>query len=140
MPRLPTPFLLLVLCLALLRSASAQDAAQLQKLYEDTLVQLQQSQDRKNQLANENAKLLERIAELEKEVRSLRSLVDRAELMAAQYSAFRTFLNRFPALSANFRSHSEASNVPERPLPPAGYEFFDPNWPFSAITAGGGGT
>ena len=118
---------------------AAQDAAQLQKLYEDTLVQLQQSQDRKNQLANENAKLLERIAELEKEIRSLRSAVDRAELMAAQYSAFRNFLTRYPALLANFSTYGGSEATPERSLPQTTYEFFDRNWPFSAITASGEG-
>lgn len=132
MPNLRLQFLAVVLSGVAVGSAVAQDAAQFQKLYEDTLVQLQQSQDRKNQLANENAKLLEQIAELEKQVRTLRSAVDRAELMAAQYSAFRTFLTRYPALQANFSS-SEAA--PERSLPQTSYEFFDRNWPFSALAA-----
>src|SRR5262245_57494403 len=82
------------------RSEPAMDAAQLHKLYDDTLVQLQQSQDRKNQLANENAKLNERIAELEAQTRTLQIAADRAELMSAQYAAFRSFLIRYPALRA----------------------------------------
>lgn len=138
MPNLRLQLVPIAFSLLAIHGARAQDAAQLQKLYDDTLVQLQQSQDRKNQLANENAKLLERIAELEKEVRSLRSAVDRAELMAAQYSAFRTFLVRYPALSANFTRYDDASAAPQPALPAPAYEFFDRNWPFSAITASGG--
>lgn len=126
----------LLLLASSLCAALAQDPAQLQKLYDDALVQLQQSQDRKNQLANENAKLVDRIAELEKEVRSLRAAVDRAELMSTQYSAFRSFLNRYPVLLANFSR--EANTPPEPPIAQPRYEFFDRNWPFSAITAAGG--
>jgi hypothetical protein len=118
--------------------AAAQDAAQLQKLYDDTLVQLQQSQDRKNELANENAKLVERIAQLEKEVRALRSAADRAELMAMQYSAFRTFLNRYPALLANFSQYGGTEPTPERTLPQTSFELFDRNWPFSALAVSEG--
>lgn len=119
-------------------ASAAQDPSQLQKLYDDALVQLQQSQDRKNQLANENAKLVERIAELENEVRSLRAAVDRSELMSTQYSAFRNFLNRYPTLLANFSRDSEAEATRDRAIPQTSYEFFDRNWPFSAITATGG--
>lgn len=116
----------------------AQDAAQLQKLYEDTLVQLQQSQDRKNQLANENAKLTDRIAELEAEVRSLQAAAERSQSMAMQYSAFRTFLMRYPALRAHFSQYSGAPATPERELQLITYEFYDRNWPFSAISASDG--
>ena len=117
---------------------AGQDAVQLQKLYDDTLVQLQQSQDRKNQLANENAKLTERVAELEKEVRSLQAAADRSELLAMQYSAFRTFITRYPALLANFSRYTGTETAPEQQVPTTNYEFFDRNWPFSAIAANGG--
>lgn len=119
--------------------SQAQDAAQLQKLYDDTLVQLQQSQDRKNQLANENAKLNERVAELETQLRTLQIAADRAELMAAQYAAFRSFLVRYPALRAHFSQYPGTAPAPERDLQYTSYEFFDRNWPFSAISASEGG-
>ncbi len=114
----------------------AQDATQYQKLYEDTLVQLQQSQDRKNQLANENALLTEKIAALEAEIRSLRAAADHAELMAMQYSAFRSFLIRYPALKAHFSTYAGPPEV-ERELEAVPFEFYDRNWPFSAIASEG---
>lgn len=130
---LPTKFVLIVLLVA--GASQAQDVAQLQKLYDETLVQLQQSQDRKNQLANENAKLTGRIAELEAEVRSLRASAERMQLMALQYSAFRTFLIRYPALRAHFSQYAGTPEAPERELQLTPYEFYDRNWPFSAIAA-----
>lgn len=138
MARLRTMFILPLLLLSA-RAAPGQDAAQLQKLYDDTLVQLQQSQDRKNELANENAKLNERIAELEAQMRTLQIAADRAELMAAQYAAFRSFLVRYPALRAHFSQYPGAAPTPEPELQYTRYEFFDRNWPFSAITANEGG-
>src|SRR3954453_16974860 len=61
----------LVLLPVLARPAAAQEKAdpeQLQKAYNDTLVQLREAQNRKNQLAAENEKLAAEVASLKKQL------------------------------------------------------------------------
>ena len=55
----------------LIRDACAQDGATLdqeRRMYQDALAQLKSAQDRKNELASENAKLTIRVTDLEKQV------------------------------------------------------------------------
>lgn len=115
----------------------AQDAAQLQKLYDDTLQQLQQSQDRKNQLANENAKLVERITELETELRSIRAAAEREEFMRTRYQAFRDFVARYPAVLAHFVQYAGRGVIEDAQVTLQPIELYDRNWPFSAATEDG---
>ena len=131
MANLPVKLFLPAALVLYARIAAAQDAGELQKLYDDTLLQLQQSPDRKNQLANENAQLTDRVAALEAEIRSLRSATDRSEFMFSQYAAFRAFITRYPALLSHFGQYLQGAPENERDLS-GPFEFYDRNWPFSA--------
>lgn len=135
----PRSSLLARTCLIVLSLSSGlmavQDPAQLQKLYDETLQQLQQSQDRKNQLANENTKLSERVAELEKELRATQLAASRTEFMQNQYAAFRSFMGRYPALLEHFKQFVGRSADGSTTLSIQPVEFYDREWPFSAAAA-----
>ena len=117
--------------------AHGQDPAQLQALYDDALRQLQQSQDRKNQLADENAKLQARVTELEQQVKTLEAS-ERTYFLRAHYAAWQTFMDRYPTLLGRFQSFmsSSGSGMSTSIVP---IEFFDPNWPFSGVKVTSGG-
>jgi hypothetical protein len=112
---------------------------QLRTLYEDALVQLRLSQDRKNELASENEELQKQIAKLETELTELshqlldarRELDGQAEktfFLRSHYAAWHVFMQRHPGLLARWRMFLEADPlaVPNEPV-----EFYDPHWPLS---------
>lgn len=133
---------------ALLAGASLAAAQPTQQQYDDTLRQLQQSQDRKNQLADENAKLTEEIARLKTQLDLISTRVreleasERTYFLRAHYAAWQTFIERYPPLLKRFRSYlnESSSNRPlDASLAPgewiaAPVTFFDADWPFSATT------
>lgn len=103
---------------------------QLKASYEETVRQLQQSQDRKNQLANENEQLKARVAELQGKLDAIDAQARQAEFLRGQYVAWQTFIERYPQLLKRFRIFGgigTPSAVVASPEP-----YFDPEWPFSA--------
>ena len=132
-------------CLASASVVLAQAAVTPQQ-YEDVQRQLQQSQDRKNQLADENAKLKARVAEVEQRLRVVEAS-ERTYFLRAHYAAWQAFIDRYPLLLNRFQAYLNNGNVglssasadgPSQAMPVA---FFDADWPFSAavITPDAGG-
>lgn len=87
----------------------------LQRMYDDALVQLRAAQDRKNELATENQKLHARIAELEQQRDdALRQLADSrreaAELakqtwyLRAHHAAWEAFVSQHPRLKSRWEA------------------------------------
>ena len=119
--------------------------------YEDALRQLQQSQDRKNQLADENAKLAEenaqlkaRLAELESSLRSAEAS-ERIYFLRAHYAAWQTFMDRYPSLLSRFQQYLGATDRSTLSTASAEWvaqplELFDAQWPFSAAATLANGT
>ena len=133
-----------VVVILLLASVSlAQDEPkpdELKKMYEDALVQLKAAQDRKNELGNENEKLKNRIAELEKTAAEKQAQMDALQeqvagyaektfFLRSHYAAWREFLLQHPQLLTRWKVFLE-SNVldPQNELPP----LIDNDWPLSA--------
>jgi hypothetical protein len=105
-------------------------ADQLKAQYEETVRQLQQSQDRKNQLANENEQLKAHVAELEGKLNAIDAQAKQAEFLRGQYVAWQTFIERYPQLLNRFQIFTGIGTPPAVVATPE--PFFDPEWPFSA--------
>ena len=125
-----------VLTIPSVASAAIQDGLtqeQLRKMYDDALVQLKASQDRKAELAGENEKLQARLAELEKQLADARGqIADHAErtfFLRSHHAAWQTFLARYPSLMARWKVFLEAGLLTAPNEPP---QWMDPDWPLSA--------
>lgn len=103
---------------------------QLKASYDETVRQLQQSQDRKNQLANENELLKARVAELEGKLNAITAQARQQEFLRSQFVAWSTFLERYPLLLKRFQMLARSGTESTSATPPE--PFFDPEWPFSA--------
>lgn len=124
---------------ALLAGPSAmalQDAPnpeQLRRMYDDALQQLRVAQDRKNELAQENERLMVRINELERQVKRMTALADefheRTLFLRAHHAAWKRFVARDPELLLRWRLflESDADAVPGERI-----ELFDPAWPMAS--------
>ncbi len=99
---------------------------QLREQLEDTLRQLQAAQDRKNELATENEKLLGQIARLEARLSRVESNLG---FYLSHYGAWRAS-NRSAAGRFFDVSFSPAETFP---FVPAFDRFEDRDWPFSAV-------
>jgi len=117
-------------------SAKAQDkpgAEQLQKMYDDALNTLKAAQDRKNELATENERLVGRINELEKQLQSSRrELAERDResfFLRSYYASWQHFLERYPTLKSRWEVFLKAPPLAQPYNLP---EVHDPNWPLSA--------
>ena len=121
-------------------SAQAQDQPKpddYKKLYEDTLLQLKAAQDRRADLANDNSKLTDQIAAMQKqhdadqaEIMDLKTQIasfsERSFFLHAHYNAWTRFLAANPMVGMQwdlFLSHQEPI-YPGIALP-----MIDPNWP-----------
>ena len=126
--------------LAFAGAAAAQDRrdpAQLQKAYDDLLDNLKTAQERKNQLAEENRKLGEQVAELQKQLDRMKGEVeqsrrsdaeqaDRTFFLRAHYAAWQTFIRRYPEFYGRWKAFfGTATFAPGRELPPG----LEPEWP-----------
>jgi hypothetical protein len=116
--------------------AAAQDGLtqeQLRKMYDDALVQLKASQDRKAELAGENEKLQARVAELEKQLAEARGQIsehaERTFFYRSQHAAWQTFLQRYPTLMQRWKLFLEAGILTTPNEIP---QWMDPDWPLSA--------
>jgi outer membrane murein-binding lipoprotein Lpp len=130
--KLLRPLLLFILALCATEApARAQPTMeQLRVTHEETVRQLQQAQDRKNQLATENEQLKARVGELEGRLNAIDAQARQAEFLRSQFVAWSTFLERYPLLLKRFQSLSQSGTQSTAATPPE--PFFDPEWPFSA--------
>jgi hypothetical protein len=131
-----------ILFLPSVSAAAFQDGLtqeQLRKMYDDALVQLKASQDRKAELAGENEKLQARVAELEKQLGEARTeLANQAErtfFLRSHYAAWQTFLSRYPSLLQRWRVFMEADVLTAPNEIP---QWMDPDWPLSAADVASG--
>jgi hypothetical protein len=127
----------MVLVLSLAPMAWAQDVHQpsdYKKMYEDASAQLRASQNRKAELAADNAKLTTRVADLQTELQSAHLAMDlfdqRTLLMRAVYAGWESFTRRNPAIYAQWRAFwgLDFRDLPED----SGPVLFDPQWPFTS--------
>lgn len=86
---------------------------ELNRKYQDALAQLNLAQERKNQLATENEKLVARVAELEKQLDQAQSnaaaLAKQSFSVRAQLAAWQKFIQRYPMLQERWRLFLETS-------------------------------
>lgn len=124
--------------------AQPSDPAQLKSMYDDAMKQLQAAQDRRNELAAENERLRNQVAQLEKDLIQQREDIRRSYILWSHYQAWAQFIESQPSLLQRFRDFfiegmptSTPSTLPADSLraregPP---QLFDPRWPFSAVEA-----
>jgi uncharacterized membrane protein len=115
----------------------------LKKLLNETRAELKTAQDRKADLANENAKLSSRVRELEKTnqaqtaqlddlKRKAAAFADRTLFLSTQYAAWTQFIALNPSVRmqwAIFEDTMAAVDVAKTSAAPI---FMDPDWPLSA--------
>ena len=113
---------------------------QLKQMYQGTLAQLKEAQERKTQLAAENEQLKTKVADLEKQLLAqqtksvdLQKLADgfseKTFFLRSHYAAWQEFLHRYPRLQIRWRVFLENDMLtPRNDLP----LFVDPEWPWSA--------
>lgn len=86
---------------------------QLRRMYDDAVAQLRTAQDRRNELAKENQKLRDRIAELEKQVKKAESdrnlIADKTFQARAEREAFLSFLAINPSIRLQWQIFMEKS-------------------------------
>jgi hypothetical protein len=114
----------------------AQDGAtldQVKKMYQDALGQLKAAQDRKSELANENAKLTARVADLEKQIESYKiqaaGEAERTFLLRSRYAAWQEFMKQYPDLLERWKFWLKDGGFKTGTLPGMGD---DADWPFCA--------
>jgi len=128
---------LMVVAAVVLGPAAAsfgQDGAsldQVKKNLQDALTQLKAAQDRKSELANENAKLASHVADLEKQIDGYkRASADEAErtfFLRSRYAAWEEFMKQYPDLLERWKSWLKDGGVKTGTLPAMGDE---EDWPF----------
>jgi septal ring factor EnvC (AmiA/AmiB activator) len=128
------PLCCLLIVAGLCSVATAQNQPsyeQLQNQYNDALKQLKVAQDRKNELADENAKLHKRLEDGAKQLQDkqdeLDSLRNRTYFLRAHYSAWETFLDANPRVKAMWAAYFTFSRPPEAVREMLG----DGSWPFT---------
>jgi septal ring factor EnvC (AmiA/AmiB activator) len=117
----------------------AQDGANLdqeKKLYQEAEAQLKAAQDRKSELANENAKLTAHIADLEKQVEAFKKQsageADRTFFLRSRNAAWEEFMKQYPDLMERWKYWLQNGAVKTGTLPTMGD---DADWPFNAGNA-----
>ena len=110
--------------LAFVAQAPPQD---LQAAYDDALKQLAAAQERKVELAEENARLREELETLKQarvdEAEAAVSDEERDYLLRSHYAAWRAFVADRPALRAEWQAYL---TPPTPPAEPTGFELTDP--------------
>ncbi|MDB5327132.1 MAG: hypothetical protein JWM57_2701 [Phycisphaerales bacterium] len=123
------------LCIALLlaglaASARAQSAPTAEQ-YQDALNQLKAAQDRKNELATENQKLRQQIADQDKkstqQAERMSTLENRAYYLREHYAAWQQFIEQNAAVRVMWTAYFSNADAGERVRDLLG----DGHWPFS---------
>jgi septal ring factor EnvC (AmiA/AmiB activator) len=132
-----------VLACSLVSTAPAQDVRQSndwKKMYEDASTQLRAAQNRKSELATDNAKLTARVAELQTQLQSaqlaaenLRRQVDadqeQTRMLQAFYAGWDSFTRRRPVILDQWRAYwgQDIPGLPDNSLS----LLSDPQWPLT---------
>ncbi len=109
---------------------------QLKKLYDDALKSLENAQNSKNQLSQENEKLKANVADLGKQLADVRSQLDKLREEQAQwaektyfyrsyYSAWKSFIGRYPKIQAHWELYLEGKPDPASDKT----DWIDADWP-----------
>jgi cell division protein FtsB len=114
----------------LLTSGARADDAQLQKAYNDTLIQLKAAQDAKNELAGVNDKLNKQIEDLKKQLSASQQRIRVLEREVSDndgktfelrsfFAAWQTYLKLHPELAVRWRLYlgQDALALPQEPRP-----------------------
>jgi predicted nucleic acid-binding Zn-ribbon protein len=115
---------------------------QLRKMYGDTLHQLQEAQDRKNQLAGENDKLNAKVVELQKQLDAAQAKLDESSRQAgevvrrtyaerAEFAAWRAFLDHDPRVMREWELFLRQSTLAATTSGQLSDQL-DANWPWSS--------
>jgi cell division protein FtsB len=125
----------LVLSMTAIVSRADPSVDQLKAMYEDSQRQLAQSQDRKNELANENEQLRKRVADLEAELRTVTLQAKQTQFLRNQAALWVNFMKQYPVLLKRFDSYlgGDSSEVARMPAVQPIADLYDPHWPFSAL-------
>jgi septal ring factor EnvC (AmiA/AmiB activator) len=119
-----------VLAFSLVSTAYAQDVRQpsdWKKMYDDASAQLRASQNRKAELAAENAGLQ---TQLRKAQLAIDTFDERTRLLNAVYAGWESFIQRNPAIFEQWRAFW-GQDIPAL-SDDAGPILFDPQWPFTS--------
>ncbi len=114
---------------------------QLKTMYDNALVQLKLAQERKNELATQNAKLTADIEALKKQAEADRNELlelrrhvaedaDRSFFLRAHRAAWENFIKGYPQLMARWKAYLEAAPLGGSRSDLS--ETVDSNWPLSA--------
>ncbi len=121
----------LMLCAATAVAQNQPTEEQLQRAYDEALVQLKAAQDRKNELALENQKIRKQLTDLEAEKQQLQeqnqTLENRSYFLREHYAAWRAFLDTNPSVDAMWSTYFNGT-VPIFRLSDI---LGDGRWPFS---------
>ena len=131
-----------VLVMAYAVTSNAQDSGQTsdwKKMYDDVSAQLRAAQDRKSELAGDNAKLTARVAELEKQVQAAEaelqalhhqadSFTEQTFTLRAYYMGWNAFIGENPDILPRWQEF-RGRGLPW--LHSGGIALFEPQWPFS---------
>jgi len=122
--------ILAITALFLLTSGARADDAQLQKAYNDTLIQLKAAQDAKNELASSNDKLNKQIEDLKKQLSASQERIRLLEREVSDndgktfqlrsfFAAWQTYLKLHPEIALRWRLYlgEDALAVPQESRP-----------------------
>jgi predicted nuclease with TOPRIM domain len=115
--------------------ASAPD--QLKRMYDDTLSQLKDTQQRKTQLAADNEQLKAKVAELQQQLAAQQAkmtelekqrseLAEREFYLQSHYTVWQQFLHQFPLLEMKWKSFINTDLATPRTDQPT---LLEPYWP-----------
>src|SRR5579862_911342 len=134
-------FLVTAMIFAVSGLAHAQDPSnnvdELNRKYQDALVQLKAAQDRKNELATENEKLTAHVADLQKQLdeanRQASTFAQQTFQLRANYAAWEAFMKRYPLLLGKWKVFIESDPLA---LPSEWPDMVDPLHPLPTTQAG----
>ena len=113
----------------------AQDSTnpdQLKKDLQDARAQLKSAQDRKSELADENAKLLAQVSDLQKQIEAAKKEAageaDRTFFLRSRYAAWQEFMKQYPDLLERWKYWLANGAVKTGTVPMLGE---DAGWPWS---------
>ena len=119
------------------RAEEASSPDQLKRMYDDTLSQLKDTQQRKTQLASDNEQLKAKVAELQQQLADRQAkvaelqkqnseLAEKAFFLRSHYAAWQEFLHHYPRFELQWKTFLESDLVTPRNDQPV---LVDPYWP-----------
>lgn len=118
------------------RGDDASSPDQLKRMYDDTLSQLKDTQQRKTQLAADNEQLKAKVAELQQQLvqqgkmteleKQNAELAEREFYLQSHYTVWQQFLHQFPLLEIKWKSFINTDLATPRTDQPT---LLEPYWP-----------